>query len=133
MSMGRHVEARRFAVMAALLLMVAAALAVWAQARIEAQVSTQLQQHDAQLIGAIHQVAPDALPAVMAAYKTGGTALTAMGQQALRAYGYQALPMALPTQGLLLALALAVALLGCARGAAANGALPGSCARSPGT
>lgn len=114
MSIGRHVEARRFAVMAALLLMVAAALAVWAQARIEAQVSAQLQQHDAQLIGAIHQVAPDALPAVMAAHKTGGTALTAMGQQALRAYGYQALPMALPTQGLLLALALSVALLGCA-------------------
>ena len=91
----------------------------------------QLQQHDAQLIGAIHQVAPDALPAVMAAYKTGGTALTAMGQQALRAYGYQALPMALPTRGLLLALALAVALLGCALWGGSQWRLPGSCAGHP--
>lgn len=114
MSMGKRVQTRRFLLAAALFLAVAAVLAVWIQTRLQAQVSAQLQQHDAQFIGAVQQAAPDMLPAVMAALKTDDAALIPLGRQALGTYGYQALPIALSTQGLLLLQSLSVALLGCA-------------------
>lgn len=114
MSMGKRVQMRKFFLPALLFVMVAMGLAVLFDARMQAQLITQLQRRDAQLIGAVQQAAPQVLSTVMRQLKADDAVLVALGQNALSAYGYQTLPLTFATQGSTLALALTVGLLGCA-------------------